>query len=258
MQAVAHALTTMRLGALPRLEVIEPRSGYSIDILLLLTPPSHTHHHPQHTSAASRSGQASAGARTKEKEKEEKEACAAAPGGARAGEEVGGVVSLRGMPLWEEGGEDVGAQVHIEGGHGGGGGRENEPAGWLVEVDGPSHFLLEPSHRPRGSTLLKRRHLQALGFVLVSIPYWEWAAEVRHGLGACQAYLAAKLSLFQGQAGGGGSAYGLGGSAYGGARTLHPFPLFSESLPLPTDLALRVRKSSTKKNANARDRGSAG
>jgi hypothetical protein len=240
-QAVAHALTTMRLGALPRLEVIEPRSGYSIDILLLLTPPPHTHHHPRHTSS---------GAHTKEKEKEKKEACAAAPGGSRAGEEVGGVVSSRGMPLWEEGGEDVDAQVHIGGGQGGEGREnENEPAGWLVEVDGPSHFLLEPSHRPRGSTLLKRRHLQALGFVLVSIPYWEWAAEARHGLGACQAYLAAKLSLFQGQAGGGGSAYGLGGSAYGGARTLHPFPLFSESLPLPTDLALRVRKSSPTKKS---------
>ena len=186
--------------------------------------------------------------RAPRKKKKKKKKRAQQPRGGRGRvRRWGGVVSLRGMPLWEEGGEDVGAQVHIEGGHGGGGGRENEPAGWLVEVDGPSHFLLEPSHRPRGSTLLKRRHLQALGFVLVSIPYWEWAAEARHGLGACQAYLATKLSLFQGQAGGGGSAYGLGGSAYGGARTLHPFPLFSESLPLPTDLALRVRKSSTKK-----------
>ncbi|MGB1604085.1 MAG: RAP domain-containing protein, partial [Promethearchaeia archaeon] len=34
------------------------------------------------------------------------------------------------------------------------------PAGWLVEIDGPSHFLSSPPHRPRGSTLLKRRHLQ--------------------------------------------------------------------------------------------------
>ena len=40
------------------------------------------------------------------------------------------------------------------------------PAGWLVEIDGPSHFLSSPPHRPRGSTLLKRRHLQVPSIAL--------------------------------------------------------------------------------------------
>jgi len=50
------------------------------------------------------------------------------------------------------------------------GGEGGAPAGWLVEVDGPSHFLEHPSNRPRGSTLLKRRHLQALGCACASAP----------------------------------------------------------------------------------------
>jgi len=43
-----------------------------------------------------------------------------------------------------------------------------------VEVDGPSHFL-QASTIPRGETLMKHRHLRALGLRVVSIPYWEWA-----------------------------------------------------------------------------------
>jgi hypothetical protein len=44
--------------------------------------------------------------------------------------------------------------------------------GWAVEFDGPSHFLACGS--PTGATLLKRRHLQQLGYALVAIAYWEW------------------------------------------------------------------------------------
>jgi len=43
---------------------------------------------------------------------------------------------------------------------------------WAVEFDGPSHFLACGS--PTGATLLKRRHLQQLGYTLVVVPYWEW------------------------------------------------------------------------------------
>jgi hypothetical protein len=41
----------------------------------------------------------------------------------------------------------------------------------------PSHCLsqtLEGKSRPNGSTLLKQRHLEGLGYALVTIPYWEW------------------------------------------------------------------------------------
>ena len=42
-----------------------------------------------------------------------------------------------------------------------------------IEVDGPSHFAAG-SHVPLGGTLMKRRHLQQLGFDLRVLPYWEW------------------------------------------------------------------------------------
>jgi hypothetical protein len=45
-------------------------------------------------------------------------------------------------------------------------------AGWAVEFDGPSHFLT--SRLPVGGTLMKRRHLELLGYTVVSLPFWEW------------------------------------------------------------------------------------
>ena len=45
-------------------------------------------------------------------------------------------------------------------------------AGWAVEFDGPSHFLT--SRLPVGGTLMKRRHLELLGYTVVSVPFWEW------------------------------------------------------------------------------------
>jgi hypothetical protein len=44
-----------------------------------------------------------------------------------------------------------------------------------VEVDGPSHFI-GGSRAPNGATLLKRRHLELLGYSVVPVPYWEWDA----------------------------------------------------------------------------------
>jgi hypothetical protein len=64
-------------------------------------------------------------------------------------------------------------------------------AGWAVEFDGPSHFLASKS--PMGATLLKRRHLQLLGYSLVSLPYWEWD-EVRGDTASEEAYLRSKIS----------------------------------------------------------------
>lgn len=68
-------------------------------------------------------------------------------------------------------------------------------AGWAVEVDGPSHFVRSSDGTLdcSGSTMLKRRHLVALGYALVSVPFWEWDAlnkrEEKVG------YLSEKLAL---------------------------------------------------------------
>ena len=67
--------------------------------------------------------------------------------------------------------------------------------------------------------------------MVVTIPYWEWAEHAPRGLSACQAYLHTKLALFQGQA------------RDVGSRTLFPFPLFNDALPLPTDTRLPTRLS---------------
>jgi len=44
-----------------------------------------------------------------------------------------------------------------------------------VEVDGPSHFA-RGSRVQLGHAAMKHRHLQQLGYALISIPYWEWDA----------------------------------------------------------------------------------
>ena len=51
---------------------------------------------------------------------------------------------------------------------------------------------------PNGSTLLKQRQLEQLGYKVVSIPYWEWRV-LRRNKDLEQAYLlrAQKPYLFQ-------------------------------------------------------------
>ena len=44
-----------------------------------------------------------------------------------------------------------------------------------MEVDGPTHFLGD-GRTPSGSTLLKRRLLEQLGYTVVPVPFWEWDA----------------------------------------------------------------------------------
>ena len=48
----------------------------------------------------------------------------------------------------------------------------------LSQVDGPTHFvkLAGGGRRPNGATRLKRRLLGRVGWRVVSVPYWEWAA----------------------------------------------------------------------------------
>eukprot|EP00960_Hanusia_phi_P011239 328709-Hanusia_phi.AAC.3 len=45
--------------------------------------------------------------------------------------------------------------------------------GCALEVDGPFHFLLN-SHERSGSTKMKHRHLQQIGYKFHAIPFWEW------------------------------------------------------------------------------------
>uniref|UniRef100_A0A7S4FVH6 RAP domain-containing protein n=1 Tax=Eutreptiella gymnastica TaxID=73025 RepID=A0A7S4FVH6_9EUGL len=46
-----------------------------------------------------------------------------------------------------------------------------------IEVDGPSHFVKGADGLlPSGPTLLKRRQLEAFGYRVVSVPFWEWGA----------------------------------------------------------------------------------
>ena len=65
---------------------------------------------------------------------------------------------------------------------------------WVVEFDGPTHFLT--CRAPTGSTLIKQHHLNLLGhllgYSLVSIPYWEWH-NVGVGSTERQQYLRHKL-----------------------------------------------------------------
>ena len=45
-------------------------------------------------------------------------------------------------------------------------------AGWAVEFDGSHHFLT--CRLPVGGTLMKRRHLELLGYTVVNLPFWDW------------------------------------------------------------------------------------
>jgi len=53
-------------------------------------------------------------------------------------------------------------------------------AGWAVEFDGPSHFL--GCKAATGATLIKRRHLELLGYRLVSVPFWVSCRPRRRGM----------------------------------------------------------------------------
>ena len=69
------------------------------------------------------------------------------------------------------------------------GGERSSGRTWALEFDGPSHFLA--SGAPTGATLLKRRHLEALGHALVIVPFWEWSG--CKGAGEREQYLLGKL-----------------------------------------------------------------
>ncbi|CAJ1334097.1 unnamed protein product [Effrenium voratum] len=53
-----------------------------------------------------------------------------------------------------------------------GGRGRGEGGDFFVEVDGPSHFCVQPFWRLRGRTVLKQRLFAAQGRALISVPYW--------------------------------------------------------------------------------------
>ena len=61
-----------------------------------------------------------------------------------------------------------------------------------IEVDGPRHFR-RPDLQPTGSTLWRNRALAARGYVVVSVPYWEWGKVARGGMQAQVVYLDKKV-----------------------------------------------------------------
>jgi hypothetical protein len=65
--------------------------------------------------------------------------------------------------------------------------------GWAIEFDGPSHFLACACKAPTGATLIKRRHLQLIGYILVCVPYWEW--DELSGMDERRTYLEGKLQF---------------------------------------------------------------
>jgi hypothetical protein len=69
--------------------------------------------------------------------------------------------------------------------------RRHLGVGWAIEFDGPSHFLA--CKAPTGATLIKRRHLELLGYILVSMPYWEW--DGLSGVDERRKYLEGKLQV---------------------------------------------------------------
>jgi hypothetical protein len=63
--------------------------------------------------------------------------------------------------------------------------------GWVVEFDGPFHFLVCRS--PAGATFMKRRHLDLLVYSVVSLPFWEW--DQLSGSDEREEYLRGKLHI---------------------------------------------------------------
>jgi hypothetical protein len=56
----------------------------------------------------------------------------------------------------------------------------------VIEVDGPSHFSVN-SRRPLGRTVARKLMIEARGYCVRSIPYYEWCG--LEGLEAQQAYI---------------------------------------------------------------------
>jgi RAP domain len=48
--------------------------------------------------------------------------------------------------------------------------------GTAIELDGPSHFE-SYMRNPLGPTIMKYRHLEALGYNVKSLPYWKYSVD---------------------------------------------------------------------------------
>jgi uncharacterized membrane protein YgcG len=84
-----------------------------------------------------------------------------------------------------------------------------------IEADGRFHFL-QPCRGPTGETLARDRALNARGYAVASVLYWEWEA-LEGNAAAEDAYLARRVAAAVAAAGGGGSG-GRGGGGDSGSR----------------------------------------
>jgi hypothetical protein len=62
----------------------------------------------------------------------------------------------------------------------------------IIEVNGPWHYLPTDQREPKPASATKMRHLRALGWQVLEIPYWEW--EHLESARDKQAYVADKLA----------------------------------------------------------------
>lgn len=49
---------------------------------------------------------------------------------------------------------------------------------FAIEVDGPHHFTVN-THDPLGETLARRKQLEARGWTVISIPFFDWNNKTR-------------------------------------------------------------------------------
>jgi len=89
--------------------------------------------------------------------------------------------ALRGMGLWVEdefrcAKSGYSIDMRVQDRRLDGDSSSGSAAGWAVEFDGRSHFLA--CRAATCATLMKRRHLELLGYTVVSLPFW---VSCRHG-----------------------------------------------------------------------------
>lgn len=61
-----------------------------------------------------------------------------------------------------------------------------------IEVDGPFHYR-RPDHAPTGPTVVRNMALASAGYVVVTVPWWEWSEFLHHDMSQKVTYLRGKV-----------------------------------------------------------------